>query len=586
MMSEQDGATGVAEDMHEAPPRTQASRRIWIWSLLLLLVGSSALALLGNGAERGLDRSETYIARVPTEMWRRDTLIVPYYNDLLRLQKPPINYWLSMGSHHVFDDSSTDIVSEFAARFPAAASSIALVFVTVWLGVLTFQDRRVGIAAGALFATTVAFLTGAHNARPEALYALFCGVMTVGCVGALRKIDLGESSLRWAVLGWVGFIGAVLSKGPHIPALMGIGFLIAMFVRRRPRDILRAFKPWVGLLVIPLLGLPWFIAIAIVEPTAWDFWIHEMFDRTGEPSQFWLNALELYYVKNTIGHATPWFLLLFGALLLPWRRKDEIGDRAMTLWMGVVATLFVMGFSAYMRAQYILPVMPLLCVLMAGEAVTLFDRWGATARGRMHLRNWHVVQSVIIIVMGVAIGVVISREGVRFSALSDAMATAVMWGLITLATALAVVGVSLARRKPAAGYGATVMAAAAVFLAVDITGLGWSGPRRTRADLGKRIAQEVPRETPLYAAFSDPAVSVYYADRAILELKSPEALLEKIMTEPNALFIVEKRELKQHGIVGEIVIAEEDTGHNSPMIVYRNLQPAPIRTAYGMDDDE
>ena len=92
MMSEQDGATDVAIDTSETPARSQSSRRIWIWSLLLLLVGSSALALLGNGAERGLDRSETYIARVPTEMWRRDTLIVPYYNDLLRLQKPPINY--------------------------------------------------------------------------------------------------------------------------------------------------------------------------------------------------------------------------------------------------------------------------------------------------------------------------------------------------------------------------------------------------------------------------------------------------------------------------------------------------------------
>jgi 4-amino-4-deoxy-L-arabinose transferase-like glycosyltransferase len=38
---------------------------------------------------------EVYVAETALEMWERNDWIVPYCNDQPRLNKPPLNYWLT-----------------------------------------------------------------------------------------------------------------------------------------------------------------------------------------------------------------------------------------------------------------------------------------------------------------------------------------------------------------------------------------------------------------------------------------------------------------------------------------------------------
>ena len=65
-------------------------------------------------------------------MIERGNYIVPYFNNQLRLDKPPLTYWAQVASYRVFREN------DFAARFPSAiaAALIALV-ILVW-------GRRIG----------------------------------------------------------------------------------------------------------------------------------------------------------------------------------------------------------------------------------------------------------------------------------------------------------------------------------------------------------------------------------------------------------------------------------------------------------
>src|SRR5438067_7688761 len=86
--------------------------------LLFHIVGTWNLPLI--------DRDEPRFAEASREMIERADYIVPYFNNQLRLDKPPLAYWTQVASYRIFDDN------DFAARFPSAvaAALIALVIFT------------------------------------------------------------------------------------------------------------------------------------------------------------------------------------------------------------------------------------------------------------------------------------------------------------------------------------------------------------------------------------------------------------------------------------------------------------------------
>ena len=60
-------------------------------------------------------------------MIERGNYIVPYFNNQLRLDKPPLTYWAQVATYHIFGEN------DFAARFPSAiAAAITAVLIFVW----------------------------------------------------------------------------------------------------------------------------------------------------------------------------------------------------------------------------------------------------------------------------------------------------------------------------------------------------------------------------------------------------------------------------------------------------------------------
>src|SRR2546421_9334884 len=83
----------------------------------LLFFGCVLFHVLGTWTLPLIDRDEPRFAEASREMIERADYIVPYFNNQLRLDKPPLAYWTQVASYRIFDDN------DFAARFPSAVAA-------------------------------------------------------------------------------------------------------------------------------------------------------------------------------------------------------------------------------------------------------------------------------------------------------------------------------------------------------------------------------------------------------------------------------------------------------------------------------
>ena len=60
-------------------------------------------------------------------MIQRADYVVPYFNNQLRLDKPPLAYWAQVASYRIFGES------DFSARFPSAvAAALTALVIVAW----------------------------------------------------------------------------------------------------------------------------------------------------------------------------------------------------------------------------------------------------------------------------------------------------------------------------------------------------------------------------------------------------------------------------------------------------------------------
>src|SRR6266702_1043470 len=93
----------------------------------ILFLGCVLFHVAGTWSLPLIDRDEPRFAEASREMIQRGDYVVPYFNDQLRLDKPPLTYWAQTLSYRIFGDN------DFAARFPSAiAASLTALVIFVW----------------------------------------------------------------------------------------------------------------------------------------------------------------------------------------------------------------------------------------------------------------------------------------------------------------------------------------------------------------------------------------------------------------------------------------------------------------------
>jgi 4-amino-4-deoxy-L-arabinose transferase-like glycosyltransferase len=119
----------------------------------LLFFGCVLFHILGTWSLPLIDRDEPRFAEASREMIQRRNYVVPYFNNQLRLDKPPLTYWAQIASYHAFGQN------DFAARFPSAVAA-ALTSLTVFIWGRRIGEERLGWWAAIIF--TLSLQTFVH----------------------------------------------------------------------------------------------------------------------------------------------------------------------------------------------------------------------------------------------------------------------------------------------------------------------------------------------------------------------------------------------------------------------------------------
>lgn len=330
------------------------------WPLLLLLA-----ALLPYGlmlADPPLwDANEPLYAEPPREALETGDWGAPPWNYKPWFVRPPLASWITMPFYAALG------VSPFSERLPMALAAMATILSVASIGT-RMGGRRVGLMAALVLSATPRFwLYSRQFAGDVYLGAFLTGAFALA---APTLLDRGGGRLR--ILAAHALVGlGVLIKGPVIVVLYAVPlFLVATL--SRPRVPLRALRPWSGLGLILLLGVPWFAYMT--HRYGFDylkiFVGHHHMRRAvsdelgGRP--WW------FYVAVVLGDAQPWISLVPFAARRAWvaRSRDPL---TLLAWIGAAFPLVAFSFAVGKRNVYLLPCYPMLALCLSPFLLDVLD---------------------------------------------------------------------------------------------------------------------------------------------------------------------------------------------------------------------
>jgi 4-amino-4-deoxy-L-arabinose transferase-like glycosyltransferase len=351
-----------------------------------LFFGCVLFHLAGTWSLPLIDRDEPRFAEASREMIQRADYVVPYFNNQLRLDKPPLAYWAQIASYRIFGES------DFSARFPSAiAAALIAVVILAWgrrigatrlgwwaaiiftLSLQTFVHAKAAVADMWL----VLFMTLAHWAG----YELICGKQTSNSDKSRAGAQRPASNIqrRWWWIFYLSLAFGFLAKGPiaWIP-LLTVG---ATIILARDWRLARRLKLLGGILlmlaVVALWGIPAlirthgeFFAIGIGRHVIGRS-LATMEGHGASSFGMYLLLLPFYFVTIFISFF-PW------SIKLPWlvrklcRKKATIADPGYSrseidnyLLTGIAIIFVIFTLVATKLPHYTLPAFPLLAVLLA-----------------------------------------------------------------------------------------------------------------------------------------------------------------------------------------------------------------------------
>ncbi|MGC1678132.1 MAG: glycosyltransferase family 39 protein [Candidatus Binataceae bacterium] len=295
---------------------------------------------------------EARYAEIAREMVSGASYLVPHLNYVIYVEKPPLLYWLTALSYHVFG------TNEFAARFFPAIFAVLGVAVTAYFALRTF-GRRHAILSGAILVTTPLYAVMAQVLLTDMILAVLVTIANFTLYLHWREARGGFG--RWWWIAAIAMALGVLTKGPVAVALPVVAMLVFLAWQSDLRGALRRFHGVWGAILIAIIAAPWFIAIIVKVPGYFDFYfvgehLRRIFQSSyshGEP--FW------FYAPVLAVGMLPWSMLV---PFLVWRAIAPNPARRFC----VVCAIVIVGAFSCASAKlipYILPAVPMLAILIA-----------------------------------------------------------------------------------------------------------------------------------------------------------------------------------------------------------------------------
>jgi 4-amino-4-deoxy-L-arabinose transferase-like glycosyltransferase len=344
-------------------------------ALVLLLFLAVTLFFLRLRAPL-LEPQEPRYAEIPRQMLHEGRLLVPVLHGEPYLDKPPLLYWLVMGSYCLFG------VHDWAARLVPGLAGVLTVLLTYWWG-----RRAAGARAGLCGAVVLCLSAGfVYRQRMLNMDSLLCVWVTAALASAHTALTAGRFlRQQWWLLSAAACGLGLLTKGPVVLVLVLTPLLLYVFLE--PRCVRPSWRDWVFYVLLAVaLAAPWYVAVMVQTPEfAYTFFWRHHVERFLTP--FDHEKPTWFYLPGLLAGMLPWTLLLPGFVRFLGRRSLRAAQRrSSALGFFLLASLLCLVFfsvSGCKRPAYILPAMPPLALALGCYLNLLVPR-PSQIRGGMH----------------------------------------------------------------------------------------------------------------------------------------------------------------------------------------------------------
>ncbi|WP_171001741.1 ArnT family glycosyltransferase [Methylobacillus flagellatus] len=340
-------------------------------TLMVLVVFLIAALAQGLDTRPLYKTQEVRVAETAREMLVSGEWIVPHYNGELRLQKPPLPYWMTALSFRLGG------VSEAMARVPSVlfGSTVALILF-LWLR----RSVSLGAATNSLLVLASSFICMRYFRSGEADALLLMFVTAASVAGyhlQSGRILSAKVHHAWRLLFFVAIGLGFLTKGPAaiaMPVLTVVAFALLM---RQPAS-LRQYLYLPGWLLLLLLAAGWYLLLLWQMPDAMQYFVQRQVDETfirgnhAQPIWWYLGRIPEFFL--------PWSLLIVPAAIWLWAvRPISMPVTYALVWFAVAFVL--LSLTVNKQTQYALLLAPPLAVLLgcyldqAQGRLARFNRW-------------------------------------------------------------------------------------------------------------------------------------------------------------------------------------------------------------------
>jgi 4-amino-4-deoxy-L-arabinose transferase-like glycosyltransferase len=384
------------------------------WFLLILVV--VAFILLGSniGGLSIYAYDEAKNAGCAREMLQRSDWVVPTFNGELRTDKPPLHYFFMMAGYRLFG------VNPFGARFFSAVAGVLTLLIT-FLYARRFLGPSTAVLAVFMLLASLQYGIQFHLSVPDPYLILW---LSLAFFGFYAFVQHRQSADLW--LCYSGVALGALTKGPVALVLPGLTALVYLVTTRQfAWPLIRALKPWWGLVLILVINLPWYLAVHEATGGAWT-------------RGFFLEHNVGRYTSTMEGHGGFFLLppLFIITALLPFSvfvvqaMRTSLRERPRGLiYYSMIVVLVVAGFFSVSQTKllnYISPAMPFMALLLAGA---LAGRSGEVGRWEKFC-GWIYLAIALLIPVALYIAFV-QEEGLAhlraWSALAAPIPAAALW---------------------------------------------------------------------------------------------------------------------------------------------------------------
>lgn len=330
---------------------------------LLLLLVTLMLYLPGTGTLPLMDRDEPRFARATVEMMQRGSVLVPYFNEAYRFDKPPLTYWW-MRLHFLLG----------AHEWTARLHSVIAVWLTAWVicGIGSrLYDRRVGLMSGMVWLTTLQVMIHGRLCVADMPLLLF---LTLAARALLELLWLGNQK-KWGFWFWVlyGSLGlGFLAKGPLAFLVPVLAVVLARWWGHKPLKWSQLQWPaglGIALLIIAAWGIP---ALMVTQGLFWKVGMGEhVVDRGLEVLNGRIFIPVIYYPLTSLLSLFPWIGLAWPV----WKYARKQWDSGVVFLLAWLAAPYVI-FSLYATQlpHYVMPGFPAAAILVGRWLVSVRER--------------------------------------------------------------------------------------------------------------------------------------------------------------------------------------------------------------------